>query len=149
VTEELDTVIEHYHRAAQAFARGDPDPIKALFSHTDDVLLANPFGPAVTGWAAASDRLDFASSRMHDGDVSGFDELARYVCDDLVVLHETEHWSSRVADRPRVEPFQLRVTTTFRHEKAQWRIVHRHADPITTVHEQGPLRSTPSNADDR
>jgi ketosteroid isomerase-like protein len=140
VTDQLGDVVERYHAAARAFARGEPVQMKSLFSQADDVVLANPFGPAVVGWDAASEWLDFASSRMHDGDVSAFEEVARYQSGDLVVLHETEHWTSRVADRARVEPFILRVTTTFRREDGEWKIVHRHADPIASVDPHGPLR---------
>ena len=138
----LDEFIERYHQACVAFSRGDPAPMKELFSRADDVVLANPFGPAVLGWAAASDRLDFASSRFHDGDVTRFDEIVRYTSGDLAVLHETEYWQSRVAEHRDVEPWILRVTTTFRRENGEWRIVHRHADPIASVDPHGPLRAT-------
>jgi ketosteroid isomerase-like protein len=45
-----------------------------------------------------------------------------------------------VGDADEVAPFELRVTTTFRLEDGEWLIVHRHADPITTPDERGPLR---------
>lgn len=138
----LDETIEQYHQACVPFSRGDPAPMKALLSRADDVMLANPFGPAVVGWDAASARLDFASSRFRDGDVTRFDEVVRYTSGDLAVLHETEYWQSRVADRDAVEPWVLRVTTTFRREEGEWRVVHRHADPIATLDPHGPLRAT-------
>ena len=47
---DLDRVVEAYHVAADEFSRGNAEPIKAVFSHRDDVTLANPFGPAVRGW---------------------------------------------------------------------------------------------------
>jgi hypothetical protein len=40
----IDEVIEQYHLACDAFATGDPEPIKALCTRSDDSLLANPFG---------------------------------------------------------------------------------------------------------
>ena len=140
MTDEFAGAIDRYHAACRAFARGDASGVKKEFSQADDVVLANPFGPAVVGWTAASERLDFASSRMHDGDVPQFEELTRQASGDLVVLHETEHWQARVGDGSNVEPFALRVTTVFRREDGEWRIALRHADPIATVDPRGPLR---------
>jgi hypothetical protein len=66
------------------FARADPEGVKAIYSRADDVLLANPFGPAVVGWDAVGPGLEFASSRLQDGDVSRFEVLARYESGDTV-----------------------------------------------------------------
>jgi ketosteroid isomerase-like protein len=141
MTDELPNAIERYHAALRAFARGDASVVKKDFSRADDIVLANPFGPAVVGWAAASEWMDFASSRFRDGDVPQFEELTRQASGDLVVLHETEHWQARVAGGSEVEgPWTLRVTTVFRREKGEWRIALRHADPIATVDPRGPLR---------
>src|SRR5690242_15689824 len=69
---DLDYTIQQFQRAAIEFAKGDPAPVKAIFSHRDDVVLANPFGPAVSGWNNVSAALDLASSRFRDGDVTAF-----------------------------------------------------------------------------
>ena len=138
----MDELLDRYHRAADAFSRGDPDPVKELYSEADDITLANPFGPARRGREAVMGALDYASSRMSDGQVVRFDEFARYASDDLVTILEVEHWRARIGDRRSVEPFELRVTTTFRRENGEWKIVHRHADPIANDDESGPLRSS-------
>ena len=46
---DLGQVGEQDRQAADDFSGGDPGPVKQLFSHRDDVTLANPFGPAVRG----------------------------------------------------------------------------------------------------
>ena len=138
----LDELVDRYHRAADAFSRGDPGPVKELYSEADDVTLANPFGPARRGRQQVLDALDFASSRMSDGEVVGFDELALYTSADLATILEVEHWRARIGGRNSVEPFQLRATTTFRRERGEWKIVHRHADPISTEDDSGPLRTS-------
>src|SRR5512143_3799741 len=137
----LDAVVEDYHLAARAFAKGDPEAVKGIFSHRDDVILANPFGPAVRGWKQVAEALDHASSRFRDGDVTGFESVAKYIGSDLASVHERERWQAKVSGRDEVTPFELRVTTTFRREDGLWRIVHRHADPIATPHPDGPLRT--------
>jgi ketosteroid isomerase-like protein len=133
---------DQFASAYDQFAKGNPEPVKALYSHRDDATLANPFGPAVSGWDQVSETLDYASSRFRDGEYVGTERIAEYATADLVCLLDLEHWKSRVGGRSEVEPFDLRVTTTLRREDGDWKIVHRHADPITTSDESGPLRSS-------
>ena len=137
----LQSVVQHYHSAADDFSRGDAEPVKRLFSHRDDVTLANPFGPAVRGWTRVSEALDFASSKFRDGTVTSFDTIAEYVAPDLATILEVEQWKAKVGGRDEVSSFELRVTTTFRREGATWKIAHRHADPIASPHPDGPLRA--------
>lgn len=137
---DLDEVIHEYHAALDVLVRGDPEPFKALWSHADDVVLANPFGPAVRGWQAASARLNHAASQFTDGDLSGHDRLGSYVTPDLATIYEVEHGKIRVGGSA-VTGWILRTTTTFRREDETWKVVHRHADPISTDDPQGPLRA--------
>src|SRR6185503_5537166 len=48
--EAFDTAVERYHRAAGEFVKGNCEPYKALFSHGEDVTVANPFFPVTRGW---------------------------------------------------------------------------------------------------
>jgi ketosteroid isomerase-like protein len=138
---DLEQVIEQYHAALQVFLGGNPEPMQALFSHADDVVLANPFGPAVSGWPTVSARLHDASSQFSDGELSGHDRLASYVTTDVATIYEVESGTVSVSGGP-VTGWVLRVTTTFRREDGMWKAVHRHADPISTTDPQGPLRTT-------
>jgi ketosteroid isomerase-like protein len=125
------------------FVKGNPDPAKEAYSRRDDVTLANPFGHTVRGWKKVAESLDLAASSFSDGEPSGFETLAEYVSEDLATILEIEHWRARVGDKQEVLPFDLRVTSTFRREENEWKLVHRHADPITTFDPDGPLRNSP------
>ena len=48
--EDFDEAVERYHQAAGEFVNGNTEPYKALFSHGEDVTVANPFFPATRGW---------------------------------------------------------------------------------------------------
>jgi ketosteroid isomerase-like protein len=137
---DIAQVIEQYHAALHAFATGDPAPVKSLYARSDDVLLANPFGGSSRGWEDVSRALDFASSNFRDGKPVRCEEVSRYTGADLGTLFEHEHWETKVAGRSELSPFDLRVTTTFRAEAGSWKLVARHADPLTTAHADGPLR---------
>ena len=139
---DLEGLMGGFKDAARAFSRGDPEGVKELYSDADDVTLANPFGPAVRGWPEVSAALDYASSQFADGDVDDFQTIAAYEADDLVTVLGIENWKAKVGGASEISEFFLRVTTTFRREEGAWKIVHRHADPISTRDPQGPLRTT-------
>ncbi len=137
---ELQEVLQQYHRATDEFSRGDPEPFKKFVSHRDDVILANPFGPAVRGWKQVSEALDFASSHFKDGKVTDIQTVGEYRTPELATVFEIERWKSKVSGRAEMASFVLRVTNTFRREDGTWKLVHRHADPIASPHPDGPLR---------
>jgi ketosteroid isomerase-like protein len=138
--EELEKFVEQYHRSMDAFARGDPEPAKALFSRSDDVVLANPFGPGVRGWKDAAARMEAAAGKYRDGEFRGAERLGTFIAPELACMFEIEHWHARVGGRTEFTDFVLRTTTTVRREGGAWKVVHRHADPIAAMDQEGPLR---------
>jgi hypothetical protein len=48
--DEFDQVLEQFQLAGNEFMNGNSKPVQDLFSHREDVTLANPFGPPVRGW---------------------------------------------------------------------------------------------------
>ena len=129
----FDEVIEQSHLALAEFANGNPEPLKNMYSHRDDVSLANPFGPAVRGWKQAAETMDRAASNYRDGEAIGFDSVAKQVTPDLAYIVEIERYRAKVGgSEDRVE-VALRVTSIFRPEDGTWKLMHRHADPITAA----------------
>jgi ketosteroid isomerase-like protein len=55
--------------------------------------------------------------------------VATYATDDFVVLATIERVRAEVGGLP-MQDWSLRVTQAFRREGAEWRLVHRHADPL-------------------
>jgi ketosteroid isomerase-like protein len=129
--DDLDRVIEQYHQALDEFSRGNPDPVKEFYSGRDDVAIANPFFPLTRGREQVVERLERSVRNFSDGQV-GFQNVAKWVSGDLACIVELEEWKAKVGGREDVTPFTLRVTTLFRAEGGGWKVVHRHADPITT-----------------
>ncbi len=126
----IDDFIHECEEAWQVFVTGDPGPALLLFSRRNDVTLANPWGPAVTGWPEVSRTLEAAATRFRNGHVSAFDARSRFVSQDFAWCHEVERGQAMLGGRSELEDFALRVTSIYRREDGQWRIVLRHADPI-------------------
>ena len=125
-------VIEESHRALAEFIKGDSRPIKTLFSRRDDVCLGNPFGPFVRGWKDFEATADLAAALYRDGEVIGFETVSSYSAAELACYVETERYRAKMGGRSEFSVVALRVTTVLRRENEAWKIIHRHADPITT-----------------
>jgi ketosteroid isomerase-like protein len=130
---DLERIVDESHEAVDAFARGDSEPLKALYSHEADVSIANPFGPPARGWQAAADTMDRAATYYRDGRATGFERMAEYATPGLAYFVEMEHFEARMGGGKEMTPVTLRVTTILRPEGGTWKIVHRHADPIHTT----------------
>ena len=133
VTPDLDQFVGRYHHALDEFFRGNPEPAKLLYSHLEDASLANPFGPVAIGWAQVAQAMESAASNYRDGSATGFETLAAHVTPDLAYLVEIERFEAKVGGKEEIVAGALRVTSVLRPEDGGWRIVHRHADPITTA----------------
>jgi ketosteroid isomerase-like protein len=132
VAPDLDHFVDQYHRPLDEFFRGDPEPAKMLYSHRQDTSLANPFGPVAIGWEQVEETMERAASNYRDGGATGFETLARCVTPDLAYLVEVERFEAKVGGGEEMASGALRVTSVLRPEGGAWKIVHRHADPITT-----------------
>jgi ketosteroid isomerase-like protein len=131
--DDLDVVVEQSHLALGEFVMGNPEPLKAMYSHRDDVTLANPFGPARRGWQQVAATMERAATYYRDGEVDRFDSVATYSTPELAYIVEVERYRAKIGESEEVTPVALRVTSIFRPEDGTWKIVHRHADPITVA----------------
>ena len=139
---DLDSTIQAYHDALSHIVKGDPGPLQQLYSHRDDITLSNPWEPTRSGRTDVSAGVERAASQFRDGAPQSLphDSLALYRGADLACLVENERWQAKVSGRSDMSAFELRVTTIFRLEDDDWKVVQRHADPVTVENTDGVLR---------
>ena len=133
VADDVDQLTEQYQLGLEEFMKGNPEPVKELFSHRDDVTLANPLGPPARGWDQVAATIERASSFMRDGEDLHCETVAKYVTAELAYTVWIERVKAKVGGREDITQTALRVTMIFRPEEGVWKVVHRHADPITTA----------------
>jgi ketosteroid isomerase-like protein len=113
--------------------KGNPEPVKNLFSRREDVTLANPYGPPVRGWEQVAKSMEQASSLRSDGKFVGSEIVSKYVTAELAYVAQIERAEAKIGGREDdITPYAVRSTMIFRPEDGEWKVVHRHADPITT-----------------
>ncbi len=84
--DDFDELIEPYHLALGEIIKGNPEGYKKLYSHREDVTLANPFGPPVRGWDEVAKTLERAAAHYRDGEATGFENVAKYVTAELAYI---------------------------------------------------------------
>jgi ketosteroid isomerase-like protein len=131
--DDLDEVLERFKQAGNEFMKGNPQPVQDMFSHRDDVSLANPFGPPARGWEQVAETQERGASYYRDGEIYDFETVAKYVTPELACILWIERTNAKVGGAKEITPCDLRVTMTLRPEDGTWKVVHRHADPITSA----------------
>ena len=131
--DKFDELVAQYDLSLGEFLKGNPEPVKKMYSHRPDVTLANPFGPAVRGWEQVAATIEHAASQIRDGEIVDVENVVKYVTPELAYVVRVERSKSKVGGQEAVTPVSLRATMIMRPEDGVWKIVHRHADPITTA----------------
>jgi len=127
-----EAVTELIRRSAEANAalmRGDIQRYRALISHTDDYTLMSPFGGTPTRGSDMTEERWEAIGRFFRNGTFEQEVVQSYHSADMVVLAIIERCQVEAGGLPAQE-WPLRVTLVYRREGSEWRLAHRHADPL-------------------
>jgi ketosteroid isomerase-like protein len=139
VPEDLKNAIDAYHAAGQAFMKGDPKPQQDAYSHCEDVTIFGGFGGYEHGWnEQVEKRFDWAAAKFKGGTTTS-ENLSLIASPDLACSVDLEHERVQLVGVEGTVEVDLRVTTVFGREGQQWKIVHRHADPLVKVQDAASI----------
>jgi ketosteroid isomerase-like protein len=126
------TVAELVQRSAEgnsALMRGDIRKYYEVIPHTDDFMLMSPFGGEPTRASELTAERIESMGRFFKNGTFEQELVQAYASADMVVLAMIERPHVEVGGLP-AQDWALRVTLVYRREGAQWRLAHRHADPL-------------------
>ena len=128
----LDATMARYRDAETALHNGDAAPRKLMWARTDPVTL---FGAALSasGWAEIERIFDRLEASFSNCTSCEHEVIAAGASGDLAYIVAFEHTTASVSGSPSL-PYTLRATTVFRREDEEWKVVHRHADPVPSEH---------------
>ena len=128
--EFLAATLPRYHAAETALHAGDATARKAMWSRAEPVTLFGA-GMSGTGWAEVEEIFDHLGQSF-TGCASYRNEVLAAASGDLAYTVAYEHTTASVDGGP-PRAYMLRVTTVFRREDGEWKVVHRHGDPLAST----------------
>jgi uncharacterized cupin superfamily protein len=128
-TETLRPFLEELREAHTAVANGDPEPMKALCSHTNSVSQCGLWGGVESGWEEVGERWEWVASQFVQGPGEVTSETAFLAASgDTAYGVFIERWWVRLKGRSEPAELKIRATLIFRREDGEWKAVHRHGD---------------------
>ncbi|SEI14403.1 Ketosteroid isomerase homolog [Rhizobium tibeticum] len=129
VDKTVADLVQRSKEAHAALMRGDIKKYRERITYTDDFTLMSPFGGKPTrSFELTTERLE-AMGRFFKNGTFEQELVQAYGSADMVVLAIIERQHVEVCGLP-AQDWPLRVTLVYRREGAEWRLAHRHADPL-------------------
>ena len=127
IEDEVQALVQLSEESNAALMRGDIERYRALVQHADDFTLMSPFGGKPT--RGVDEKRMQAMRRFFKGSELKQELVHAFGSADMVVLAIIERARVAVGNLPAQE-WALRVTLVYRRDGSQWRLAHRHADPL-------------------
>ncbi len=122
----LASAHDNLYAALNVMLTGDPAPVQAAWSTSDDVTYAGPFGGFIKGRDAVADEFARSAAMNLDGRIEVTD-VHMVEGPDLGYTTCTEHGIDHVINGQLVN-ITHRATNVFRREPGGWKLVHHHTD---------------------
>ncbi|WP_256752394.1 nuclear transport factor 2 family protein [Mesorhizobium sp. Mes31] len=129
VDKQIADLVRQSIEANSALMRGDIDSYRALIPRTDDFTLMSPFGGTPTRESDMTPERWQAIGRFFKNGTFAQEVVQAYGTADMIVLATIERVHVEVGGLP-AQNWALRVTLVYRRQGSEWRLAHRHADPL-------------------
>jgi ketosteroid isomerase-like protein len=116
--------------AAASIANGETEHLDKSVTHTDPATFFSPLGGAVTGAAEVKSRYESDAKMFDSGGESRLEVLHMDAAGDLAYWTGFQRGTLKFRGKPDPTPQNLRITEVFRRIDGEWKMIHRHADPL-------------------
>jgi len=128
--EGIDTFMKRRSDIARAYVNGDAAPLDQIVARSGAASFYPPTGGFERGAEAVAQRYDKDVTTFRPGGESALDIVHSGASGDLAywVGFQTAKVKMQGQDQP--VSMKLRITELFRRVGGQWKMIHRHADPL-------------------
>jgi hypothetical protein len=133
--ETFDTFLQRFEDAQSRFVNGDPIAWIQMAAKDESVSIFGALGGYEQGWVEVGPRYEWAAAQYkNSGAKKSIEYLSKYADERFAYTVAIERDQVRTAEGTETEPRALRATQVFRRVDGEWKLVHRHADPLLSKH---------------
>jgi ketosteroid isomerase-like protein len=129
---DFEEFMKRRDEAARAYVRGDSAPLGQIVAREGDATFFAPRGGYVQGADNVSSTYKRDATAFAPGGDSSFTILQMGASDGIAYWVGFQRATAHMRGHTEAVPFNLRVTEVFHREGDQWKLVHRHADPLAS-----------------
>jgi ketosteroid isomerase-like protein len=126
----FNTFLTAREHASTAFVEGDAAALLAVSVDTDPATIYPPTGAVVVGADAVNSGNAAGAGMFAPGAENRFDILHSGSDGDLGYWTGVQRSTVVLKDNPEPVRMNLRITELFRRVDGEWKLFHRHADPL-------------------
>jgi len=127
---DFNSFLERREKASTAFVNGHAEPLAGLSARTSPATLFGPKGDCVQGAPQVNAANAEGARRFRGASRNDFEAMHIGVDDHLAYWVGLQRSIVEMEGQDKPVPFDLRVTEIYRREDGQWKLIHRHADPL-------------------
>jgi ketosteroid isomerase-like protein len=128
--EPFERFMERRADIAVAYVNGDAEPLRQIAARRLPATFFGPRGDYQEGADQVWSAYEAGASAFSPGSDTEVQVLDTQADGDLGYWVGIQRAKVRMGDAPEPTSMDLRVTEIFRREDGQWKLVHRHADPL-------------------
>ena len=128
--DDFSEFMERRVRASDAFVNGEFDPLDRISVQDSPASLFGPRGDVVHGADQVNAANAKGAGRFRPGSTNALEVLHQGAGETFAYWVGIQRSHVRMEGKEEAVPFDLRVTELFRREDGQWKLFHRHADPL-------------------
>ena len=127
---DFDQFMKRRAGAAGAYVSGEPGPLGLMVARVDPATFFGPRGGCVKGASKVSLRYKRDAAIFEPAGKSAFEILHMAASGGIAYWVGFQRAIVRMRKTAKAVRFKLRVTEVFRREGNDWKLIHRHADPL-------------------